>query len=76
MTFVFVKQCGPRLKYEGFVAQLPDYAAQYMVTHTLWALEKNTRATRFYQRHGFQLTGEKRLEDGTSEYLLRMQHIP
>lgn len=39
---------------------------------TLWALEKNERAIRFYQRHGFRLTGEKKLEDDTDEYLVRM----
>ena len=29
----------------------------------LWALEYNTRGIAFYKRHGFQLTGEKMIED-------------
>lgn len=63
----------PVLQGGGIGAQLLDYAVEHMSAHTLWALEKNTRAIRFYQRHGFHLTDEKRLEDGTSEYLIRMQ---
>ena len=30
------------------------------------------RAIAFYQRHGFHKTGERKLEEGTSEYLIRM----
>lgn len=63
----------PVLQGGGIGVQLLDYAVEHMGAHTLWALEKNTRAIRFYQRHGFHLTDEKRLEDGTSEYLIRMQ---
>jgi len=40
----------------------------------LWALEKNTRAIRFYERHGFRLTDTKKLEEDTTEYLIRMEH--
>ena len=29
----------------------------------LWALEYNSRGIAFYQKHGFELTGEKMLED-------------
>ncbi|MEQ3230267.1 hypothetical protein [Fusicatenibacter saccharivorans] len=39
----------------------------------LWALEKNTRAIAFYNRHGFQWTGTKQLEAGTTEYLLELR---
>ena len=63
----------PILQGQGLGAELLEYAAERMGANTLWALEKNTRAIRFYQKHGFHLTGEKRLEDGTSEYLVRMQ---
>lgn len=63
----------PVLQGGGIGAQLLEYAAEHMGAHTLWALEKNTRAIRFYQRHGFHLTGEKRPEDGTNEYLVRME---
>ena len=63
----------PVLQGQGLGAKLLEYAVEHMGAHTLWALEKNTRAIRFYQRHGFQLTGERQLEAGTSEYLVRMQ---
>ena len=38
---------------------------------TLWVLEKNTIARRFYEKNGFQSTCEKCLEDGTSEYVIK-----
>ena len=38
----------------------------------LWALEKNTRAIAFYARHGFRPTGERELEEDTTEYLIRL----
>lgn len=63
----------PVLQGQGLGAKLLEYAVEHMGANILWALEKNTRAIRFYQRHGFHLTGERQLEDGTSEYLVRMQ---
>ena len=39
----------------------------------LWALEKNKDAIRFYTRHGFKLTGDKKLEEDTTEYLVKME---
>ena len=63
----------PVLQGQGIGAGLLEYAVEHMGAKMLWALEKNAGAIRFYQRHGFRLTGEKRLEDGTSEYLVRMQ---
>jgi putative acetyltransferase len=63
----------PVLQGQGLGTKLLEYAVEHMGANTLWALEKNTRAIRFYQRHGFHLTSERQLEDGTSEYLVRMQ---
>ena len=63
----------PVLQGQGIGAKLLEYAVEHMGAQTLWALEKNEGAIRFYQRHGFRLTGEKWLEDGTSEYLVQMQ---
>ena len=63
----------PVLQGQGIGAKLLEYAVAHMGAKTLWALEKNEGAIRFYQRHGFQRTGERQLEDGTSEYLVRMQ---
>ena len=45
-----------------------DYGVEY-----LWALEKNTRAIRFYERHGFQVTGERIPEEDTTEFLVRLE---
>ena len=36
-------------------------------------LDKNARAIRFYERHGFIAAGEKKPEDGTSEYLVLLK---
>jgi len=63
----------PVLQGQGIGAKLLKYAVEHMGAYALWALEKNEGAIRFYQRHGFRLTGERQLEDGTSEYLVRMQ---
>ena len=80
MGFILVKNgevrklfVEPVLQGQGLGTKLLEYAVEHMGAKTLWALEKNTRAIRFYQRHGFHLTGERQLEDGTSEYLVRMQ---
>ena len=40
----------------------------------LWALEKNTKAIRFYERYGFHLTGEKVPEEGRAA--LAEGHMP
>ena len=51
---------------------LLEYAMTQLRVVFLWALEKNERAIKFYKRHGFKLTGEKKLEEDTTEYLVRM----
>ena len=78
--FIIVKDCEvkklfvePVLQGHGIGARLLEYAVEHMGAQTLWALEKNEGAIRFYKRHGFRLTDEKRLEDGTREYLVRME---
>ena len=63
----------PILQGAGIGAGLLEYALEHLGAQTLWTLEKNEGAIRFYQRHGFRLTGERQLEDGTSEYLVQMQ---
>ena len=52
---------------------LLQYAIDTHNVHFLWALEKNERAIRFYERHGFHKTNEKMLEEDTTEYLIRME---
>ncbi len=62
----------PVLHSQGIGAALLEHAVRELHVARLWALEKNTRAIAFYQRHGFCLTDERRLEEGTEEYLVRM----
>lgn len=58
---------------KGIGHELINYAVQELQADHLWALEKNTRAISFYQRHRFHLTGQKILEEGTTEYLVQLQ---
>lgn len=62
----------PVLQGAGIGAALLQYAVRELGARTLWALEKNTRAIAFYQRHGFARTGEKKLEEDTEEYLIKL----
>ena len=62
----------PVLQGQGIGAALLEYAIRELHVTRLWALEKNPRAIAFYQRHGFRVTEERRLEEGTEEYLVRM----
>ena len=56
----------------GIGSKLIDFAINEFRCEYLWALEKNDGAIRFYERHGFFPTGEKKLEEGTEEYLIKM----
>lgn len=57
----------------GIGNELMEYALKEHHANHLWALEKNTRAISFYQRHKFHLTGEKKFEEDTPEYLVKME---
>lgn len=63
----------PCFQSEGIGHELITYAIREFGTDHLWALEKNTRAIAFYQRHGFCLTGEKEFEEGTTEYIVKLR---
>lgn len=58
---------------EGIGKELIEYAIKEHRSDNLWTLEKNIRAISFYQRHGFHLTGEKKFEDDTTEYLVKLE---
>ena len=63
----------PVLQGNGIGSKLLTYAIEKHNANTLWALEKNVRAIRFYERHGFQITTDKKLEEDTTEYLVRLE---
>ena len=52
---------------------LIEYAKENYPVTFLWAIEKNTDAIRFYEAHGFHLTDTKKYEEGTTEYLVKME---
>lgn len=58
---------------QGIGGALLDFACEQRGAWFLWVLEKNPGAQRFYRQHGFAFTGERRLEPGTPEFLLKMQ---
>lgn len=58
---------------QGIGSALIEFAKNNFPVDFLWAVEKNTDAIRFYQRHGFQLTNTKKYEDGTTEYLVMLR---
>ena len=63
----------PVLQGNCIGSNLLIYAIENQNAKTLWALEKNTRAIRFYERHGFRITADKKLEEDTTEYLIRLE---
>ena len=63
----------PFFQGAGIGKALIEYAVKELHGEYLWALEKNTRAVSFYQRQGFRLTGERKFEEDTTEYLIKLQ---
>ncbi len=63
----------PALQGNSIGAKLLEYAIDEKNACFLWALEKNTKAIAFYQRHGFHLTNDKKYEEDTTEFLVRME---
>lgn len=58
---------------QGIGAELIEYAKRKYDVRSLWVLEKNSAAIRFYETHGFHVTGHRELEEGTLEYKLLME---
>ena len=65
----------PVLQGNGIGQKLLCYAVENCEASFLWALEKNTRAIAFYQRNGFVLTEDKRYEEDTTEYLVKLERL-
>ncbi len=63
----------PALQGNSIGAELLEYAISERNVNFLWALEKNTKAIAFYKRHGFDITNDKKYEEDTTEFLVRME---
>lgn len=63
----------PVLQGNSIGAELLEFLIAEQDVKFLWALEKNVKAIAFYERHGFRVTDEKKLEDETTEYLVRLE---
>lgn len=58
---------------QGVGSKLLEFAKEEFGVSFLWALEKNIDAIRFYEAHGFHDSGERKPEEGTKEYLIKME---
>lgn len=58
---------------QGIGKQLIDFAIREFDVRYLFVLEKNHKAVRFYQNHGFTLTKDRQIEPGTSEFIVKME---
>ena len=63
----------PTLQGKSIGADLLEYGIAERDANHLWALEKNKKAIAFYKRHGFDTTNEKKYEEDTTEFLVRME---
>ena len=57
----------------GIGNELIAFALKELHADHLWALERNNRAISFYEKHGFHLTGQKKFEEDTTEYLVELE---
>ncbi len=58
---------------QGIGTALIEYAIEQFPITCLWVIEKNIDAIGFYKAHGFHLTGTKKIEEGTAEYIVKME---
>lgn len=63
----------PVLQGNSIGSDLLTYAMKYKNVTFLWALEKNVRAVKFYQKHGFHISCDKKYEEDTTEFLIRLE---
>ena len=63
----------PTLQGKSIGADLLEYGIAEKDVDFLWVLEKNIKAIAFYKRHGFNMTNEKKYEEDTTEFLVRME---
>ena len=58
---------------QGIGSKLLKFAIETCNIQYLWALEKNVDAIRFYLRNGLYVSDEKKLEEDTTEYLVKLK---
>ena len=58
---------------EGIGSKLIEFAKEKFDVKSVWTLEKNGDAIRFYVAHGFKLNGKRQLEEGTPEYIVMLE---
>lgn len=59
-------------KGQGVGSSFIEFTKGFNVkTINLWVLEKNIAARGFYESHGFVNTGDRKLEDNTTEYIIK-----
>ena len=58
---------------QGIGSKLIHFAVEQMHCDFLWVLERNMKAQRFYQRHGFAITQERMHQEGTAEFVVKMK---
>ena len=58
---------------QGIGSTLIQFAIEQKQCDFLWVLEKNRKAQKFYQRHGFVVTEERKYEEGTDEFIVKMK---
>ena len=63
----------PVLQGKAIGTELLEYGIAEKDANHLWALEKNIKAIAFYKRHAFNTTNEKKYEEDTTEFLVRME---
>lgn len=63
----------PVLQGNSIGTKLIEFAVKRKKADFLWVLEKNIKAVSFYERNGFHLSDERKPEEGTAEYLVKMK---
>ena len=58
---------------EGIGSKLIEFAKEKFDVKSVWTLEKNGDAIRFYEAHVFKLNGKRQLEEGTPEYIVMLE---
>ena len=58
---------------EGIGSKLIEFAKEKFDVKSVWTLEKNGDAIRFYEAHGFKLNGKRKSEEGTPEYIVMLE---